>query len=89
MAVKAKSSGRSGGRSKIQKNTNPVVFMFQPKFFKQVDVKDLAEWERMTAEYCGIDFRKMKMEEEDRKNWVRGESISGSGDGWDDSDWTG
>lgn len=68
----------------------PVVFQFQPKFFQRLEGEDqLLEWERLLAEECGLPLTSpdSTIAPRDYKEWVRGESISGSGDDWDDCDY--
>jgi hypothetical protein len=68
----------------------PAVFMFQPTHYKMVSTPDeLKEWERMMIEHVGMSADVFRSRQEKRgaisnAMMVRGESISGSGDGWDD-----
>jgi hypothetical protein len=74
----------------------PVVFQFQPKVFQRLEGEDqLREWEQLLAKECGLHLAAPEGLEAPEgtlaprlyKEWVRGESISGSGDDWDDCDY--
>lgn len=71
-----------GKTTKSVSNESPLVFMFQPHTFELIkdDPEVLKEWERLTAERCGV--------QEMRSNQPGcSRSISMCGDvGFDDSD---
>ncbi|WP_034267812.1 hypothetical protein [Actinospica robiniae] len=63
----------------------PAVFAAQPAEYQAGEAADLVAWERELVASLNLDLEPTA----EAKQWVRGETISGSGNGWDDSDFIG
>ena len=61
----------------------PAVFVGQPGAYENVNAPGLMQWEQQMVRDLGMDAPIVGMQP---KEWVRGECISGSDNGWDDSD---
>ena len=61
----------------------PMVFHFQPQRFVKVEPDRLKDWEELTRRHVGL-----SRPGDGLRGWSGDpcETISGSGDGWDDSD---
>lgn len=69
--------------------TGPIVFNFRPTKFLMVAPEHLHEWEQMFAKYVGLPPDKKQLQSLNPAGWSGDpkETISGSGAGWDDSDY--
>lgn len=70
----------------LKEGTGPIVFHFRPTKYIKVEESRREEWERFTEQNTGLrPSRKLAMEY--RWSGDPKETISGSNDGWDDSDY--
>jgi hypothetical protein len=68
--------------------TTPVVFNFRPNKFKEVAPEEFKAWEKAFAQYVGFPAPgKAAIKKAYEWSGDPRESISGSNDGWDDSDY--
>jgi hypothetical protein len=82
-----KASETWGQVVELSDQTGPIVFHFVPTKYMRVAPEHLKDWEEFTLKNAGHIPDATALKANLRVPWQPTATISGSNDGWDDSDW--